>query len=137
MIQRMTHEERVRYRQQKLYEKLKAQAEREERLAKEREQRKLEKARLAKERRQAHIESRVLRIKLTKAEARKREFLLKRRKREERVARWREEVAKNAARREAELALEESYRLEREANIQRYLEMRQAAKNEAQEKGED
>ena len=124
MIQRMTHEERVRYRQQKLYEKLKAQAEREERIAKESEQRKLEKTRLAKERRQAHIESRVLRIKLTKAEARKRVFLLKRREREERVARWREEVARNAARREAELALEESYRLEREANIQRYLEMK-------------
>lgn len=121
-IQRMTHEERVRYRQQKLYEKLKERAEREKRVAKEREERKLEKERLAKARRAANIASRVLRIKLTKEEAKKREKLLKKREKEERVARWREEVARNAARREAEQALEEKYRLEREENIKRYLE---------------
>ena len=53
------------------------------------------------------------------------------------MARWREEVAKNAARREAELALEESYRLEREANIQRYLEMKKAVRKNLERRSPD
>ena len=123
-FQRMSHEDRIRYSQQQLYNKLKAQAERAERIAKEREDRRLEKERLAKKRREELIANPILRVKLSQKEKKRRLRLLKERAWAARQEQWRKMREANAEIMKAEAALAERYQREREENLKRYLELK-------------
>lgn len=118
-LQRMSHEDRVRYNQQKLFDKLKAQAER-ERVVQEKKARRAEE--IAKNK-----EERRMRLALwAKEQARLARIAAKEREQAERSQRAKDRRATNAARREAERALEEQYRKEREENLKRYLEFKKS-----------
>ena len=117
IIQNMTNEERVRYRQQKQYEKLKARAEREAALKAEREARKEERKRLKRERSAAaHREKR-------KAEKHVRRDLW--------LAKCAERRAEAAALAEQERVKAAAFASEREANRAAYI----AAKAAMRERG--
>ena len=120
VIQNMTHEERVRYRQQKQFEKLKAQA-----------ARKAEREASRKEREVRRIE--VERIRRAKAEERQKQTKkeLERKRREERRQ---EREAEAAALAEAERRATAAFASEREANRAAYLAAK-AADNREEGKG--
>ncbi len=121
IIQNMTNEERVRYRQQKQYEKLKARAEREAALKAEREARKEERKRLKRERSAAaHREKR-------KAEKHVRRDLW--------LAKCAERRAEAAALAEQERVKAAAFASEREANRAAYLAAKAAAGKREEGKG--
>lgn len=124
-IQGMSHEDRVRYRQQKLYEKLKAQAERERVLEARRKAKAKRMAAMARSAEKNREQNAKRLAELARKRARAERIERKKKEKAEKSRRWREFVAENAARREAERALEEKYRKEREENLRRYLEARQ------------
>ena len=115
-IQHMTHEERVRYRQQKLFERLQAQAEREK---KREEERRLRAERKAEEKR-------LRKPKVEKPRLSKLEIM-----RLEQAERRKEREAQAAALLAAECEARKAYAAEREANRAAYL----AAKAEKREEG--
>ena len=120
----MSHEERVRYRQQKLFDKLKAQAEREEALRVSREKREAERKVKSEMSRKANRERLRLMVKEQKRKRELERIEAKKREKARKAAEWWQICKEAKERREAESALEERYRIEREENVRRYLELK-------------
>ena len=120
----MSHEERVRYRQQKLFDKLKAQAEREEARRVAREKREAERKAKSEMSRKANRERLRLMVKEQKRKRELERIEAKKREKARKAEEWWQICKEAKERREAESALEERYRVEREENIQRYLELK-------------
>lgn len=121
-IQHMTHEERVRYRQQKLFERLQAQAEREK---KREEERRLRAERKAEEKR-------LRKPKVEKPRLSKLEIM-----RLEQAERRKEREAQAAALLAAECEARKAYAAEREANRAAYLAAKAAKREEGTRKREE
>ena len=120
----MSHEERVRYRQQKLFDKLKAQAEREEARRVAREKREAERKAKSEMSRKANRERFRLMVKEQKRKRELERIEAKKKEKARKAAEWWQICKEAKERREAESALEEKYRIEREENVRRYLELK-------------
>lgn len=120
----LSHEEKVRYMQQKLYDKLKAQAERREALRVAREKREAERKAKSEMSRKANRERLRLMVKEQKRKRELERIEAKKREKARKAAEWWQICKEAKERREAECALEERYRIEKEENIRRYLELK-------------